>query len=221
MNNLEFEEALMKDRRTYGLYYLSLLKTKHLVVFSFCNNKDYNSKIVKIYLFFFDFAINYTVSAFFYSDDMMHQIHIDSGDFNLIYQLPVIIYSTIITTILKLIIQTFGLYQDNIIKIKNSHKENIDNIAKEELKKIFYKSILLFIITYILLFFFWFYLGCFCAVYKNTQIHLLIEVLSSLATSLITPFFINLLPGIFRIPVLDKTEKRKYMYKFSKFLQIF
>ena len=148
----------------------------------------------------------------------MHQIHIDSGDFNLIYQLPVIIYSTIISTILNLIIQTFGLSQDNIIKIKNSDKENIYNIAKKELKKIFYKSILLFIITYILLFFFWFYLGCFCAVYKNTQIHLLIEVLSSLATSLITPFFINLLPGIFRIPALDKTKKRKYMYKFSKFL---
>ena len=70
------------------------------------------------------------------------------------------------------------------------------------------------------MFFFWVYLGCFCSVYKNTQIHLLKDVISSFAISFITPVFINLLPGFFRIPALKAKRKRPMMFKFSKFLQM-
>ena len=218
LNNLEYEEAIKIDNRSYCQYYISLIRTKHLFILSFITNNDYNSKIVKIYLFFFNFAINYSISAMFYSETMMHQIYIDSGAFNFVYQLPEIIYSAIITAVLNLIITTLGLSQDNIINIKKNKKEEKNGIIQEELNKIKLKSILFFIITYILLFFFWIYLGCFCAVYKNTQTHLLKEVSSSFASSLITPFFVNLLPGLFRIPALNKN--RSCLYKFSTFLQI-
>ena len=218
LNNLEYEEAIKIDNRSYCQYYVSLIRTKHLLIFSFFNNNDYNSKIIKIYLFFFNFAINYTISAMFYSETMMHQIYIDSGAFNFVYQLPEIIYSALITAVINLIMTNLGLSQDNIINIKKNKKEEKNGIIQEELNKIKLKSILFFIITYILLFFFWIYLGCFCAVYKNTQTHLLKEVSSSFASSLITPFFVNLLPGLFRIPALNKN--RSCLYKFSTFLQI-
>ena len=220
LNEFEYEEAIKLDNRTYCQYYISLIRTKHLIVFSFFNNNDYNSKIIKIYLFLFNFAINYTISAMFYSETMMHRIYIDSGAFDFIYQLPEIIYSAIITAVLNTIITTLGLSQNNIIKIKKSSKEKIGEITRTELDKILYKIILFFIITYILLFSFWIYLGCFCAVYKNTQLHLLKEVSSSFASSLIIPFFTNLLPGIFRIPALDKDKKRSCLYKFSKIIQM-
>ena len=96
-------------------------------------------------------------------------------------------------------------------------------MLKKKLKYIRFKIILFFIITYILLFFFWIYLGCFCAVFKNTQIHLLLDVSSSFAISFITPLFINLLPGFFRIPSLKNSKNKKgnnrALYKFSKILQ--
>ena len=52
MNILEYKKALKIDKRTYIQYYLSLLKTNHLLFFTFFNNDDYNSKIIKIYIFF-------------------------------------------------------------------------------------------------------------------------------------------------------------------------
>ncbi len=62
----------------------------------------------------------------------------------------------------------------------------------------------------------------FCAIYKNTQIHLLSDTLLSFGLSLISPFIIYLAPGIFRIPALSAPNKnRKCLYKFSKILQIF
>ena len=83
------------------------------------------------------------------------------------------------------------------------------------------KLLLFFLISLILLISFWFYLACFCAVYKNTQIHLIKDTLFSFITSMITPFGIFILPGIFRLTALKAEKKDKeFMFKFSKALQL-
>ena len=57
-------------------------------------------------------------------------------------------------------------------------------------------------------------------IYKNTQIHLIKDTLCSFIESLAYPFWINVLPGIFRIPALsNKKNKRIYLYKISQILQ--
>ena len=52
LNSFEYEDALKTDKRTYFQYYFSLLKINHLIIFSFCPYKDYNSRIIKMFLFF-------------------------------------------------------------------------------------------------------------------------------------------------------------------------
>ena len=59
----------------------------------------------------------------------------------------------------------------------------------------------------------------FGVIYKNTQYHLLKDTLISFGLSMIYPFGIYLLPGIFRTPSLSK-NKRKYLYDFSKFVKM-
>jgi len=159
--------------------------------------------------------MNLAVSAMFYSDSTMHKIYIDDGTFDLAYQLPQMIYSLIISSIFSIIVEHLGLCEKDIVEFKKS------NTKKEKiLSKIKIKIIIFFIISYILLFFSWIYLGCFCAVYKNTQIHLLLDVLSSFCLSFITPFFMNLLPCIFRILSLkDKNGNRPKLFKISNLLQ--
>ena len=62
----------------------------------------------------------------------------------------------------------------------------------------------------------------FGAIYRNTQLHLLKDTLISFGLSFIYPFFIYLLPGLFRIPALsDKKKSSECLYKFSKCLQFF
>ena len=61
----------------------------------------------------------------------------------------------------------------------------------------------------------------FCAVYPNTQKYLLYDTLLSLALSFFLPFFINLIPGCFRIPSLaNRRRKNKCLYKLSKIPQM-
>ena len=66
LNNLLYKDALKKDKRNYFEYYISLLKTKHLIIFSFCLFNDYNSKFNKIDLVFLTFAIYFTINTFFF-----------------------------------------------------------------------------------------------------------------------------------------------------------
>ena len=98
----------------------------------------------------------------------------------------------------------------------------IQSKANEVKSLIFYKLILFYLISYIALLLFWYYIGCFCAIYKNTQLHLIKDTLISFGLSFIYPFFIYLLPGIFRIPSLkNKKNKKECLFKFSKILQVF
>ena len=89
------------------------------------------------------------------------------------------------------------------------------------MKKLSIKFILFFIIGFLLLVFLWYYTSMFCVIYKNTQIHLTYDTLSSFGLSLLFPFGIYLLPGIFRIPALsDRKHESKLLYDFSKVFQL-
>ena len=92
--------------------------------------------------------------------------------------------------------------------------------AKELKKKLSIKFILYFLISFLFLLLFWYYISMFGVIYKNTQMHLLKDCLMSLGLSLLLPFAIYLIPGLFRIPSLYN-NKRRCLYNFSKILQFF
>ena len=135
LNDLSYNNAIKIDKRTYCQYYLSLIRTKHLFFFSFCPVFDYNSQIIKIFLFFFEFALSFVVNALFFNDDTMHKIYQDKGSFALFYNLPQILLSTLISVFIDELIQTFALTDSNLINFKhNINKKNI-SIKKKKLLK--------------------------------------------------------------------------------------
>ena len=191
-------------------------------MFSFYPSNDYNSSIIKIFLFFFSFTIYFTINGLFFNDAAMHRIYEDGGSFNFIYQIPQIIYSFLISSILNSLIKSLSLSEKNILILKQEKNiENLEKKARENIECIYYKFISFFIISFILLLLFWYYLGCFCAVYKNTQLHLIKDSLISFGLTLLYPILLYLIPGIFRIPALRAEKKdRETMYKFSKIIQL-
>ena len=120
----------------------------NLFIFSFCPNKDYNSIIIKIFLFFFFFGLHFTINTLFFTDSTIHKIYDDKGIFNISYQIPLIFYSSIISAIVSIIIKFFALSQKNVINLKKSKKSDDKKIDS---KKIFdvlnTKFIVYFILT--------------------------------------------------------------------------
>ena len=146
----------------------------------------------------------------------------DKGSFNFIYNIPQILYSSLITGFIIALIQTLALTDSYLINLKHyKDKRSVINKEKEVKKILIIKFVLFFFVCLILLIIFWFYLACFCSVYKNTQLHLIKDTLISFGTSMIYPLFIYLVPGIFRIIAINSKKRNKEcMFKFSKLLQL-
>ena len=223
INSLEYDEAFKLDKRNYLQYYFSLLKYNHPLIFSFGAYNDYNSRIIKIFLFFFSFSSDFTINALFFNDNTMHKIYEDKGKYNLLFQIPQILYSTLISRIIDIFIKNLALSQNYIIELK--HEKGKNNISKKYiriLKILKIKSILFFIFAFGILSIFWYYITCFCGIYTNTQFHLIKDSIISLIISFIYPLGLYLIPGLFRIPSLRmKIPSGKLLYRFSSFLEYF
>ena len=221
LNLLNYGEAFKLDQRNFCEYYISLLKYKYTLLFSFGFFEDYNSGIIKMFLFLFSFNLDLAINALFFTDDTMHKIYQDKGKYNLLYQIPQILYSTLISKFFDSFIRYFALSQENIVQFKQEkYKININRNGKKLLKILKIKFTIFFILSFIILILFGYYIICFCGVYINTQIHLIKDTIISLIISLLVPFIIYLIIGIFRISSL-KVEKptRKLLYQFSSFLE--
>ena len=122
LNSLDYNKALKIDKRTYLEFYISLIKIKQKLIFTFYTKDDYNSRVIKICLLFFSFALYYTINALFFNDTTMHKIYEDHGKYNMLYQIPKIIYSTIISKIINILVAKLSLTQNYIISFKKKKK---------------------------------------------------------------------------------------------------
>jgi len=220
LNTLEYEKALIYDKRSYFQYYWSLLKKKHLILFTFYPQNDYNLITLKISLFLLAFSLYFTINAFFFSDDSMHKVYVDRGIYNFVYQIPQILLSSVVSAIINMILKNLSLSEKNIIDLKREKDETVFLEKSKSISQYLVKKFLIFfILSILLLLFFWYYISCFCGVYVNTQIIFIKNTFTSFALSMVYPFGLNLLPGFFRIPAL-RGEKKNHncLYKISLYV---
>ena len=222
LDDLEYELAIIYDKRTFLDFYWCVLKQNQLIIFTFLPMNDYNLIYAKIALFIISFGLFITINGFFFSDDTMHKVYQDNGKFDILFQIPQILYSSIISSVANILLKNLSLSENNILELKQETYFSI-NKAKKKARQIErclrIKLILFFIISLILMLFFWYFISCFCAVYRNTQIILLKDTGISFGLSLVYPFALSFLPGIFRIPALRaKNQNLKCLYKISSIM---
>ena len=152
----------------------------------------------------------------------MHNIYISEGQFNLIYHIPQIVYSTIISYVINSIIKYLSLIGNDISEIKKEKTKGQLKLKVKKIKRILnIKFALFFSVSFLLLLFFNYYIICFCGIYINTQIHLIKDTLISSGLSFVYPFGIFLIPCFLRISALKaKNKNKKYIYKISQLIQI-
>ena len=107
--------------------------------------------IIIFNLIFWKFVSSYlylTVSALFFTDNTIHQIYEDEGIFNFLYNTPQIIYSTIISAVINMIVKSLSLTESKILELKKEKTELRLNVKIVEIKKsLKLKFILFYIIS--------------------------------------------------------------------------
>ena len=152
----------------------------------------------------------------------MNKIYEDNGVFNFIYQLPQIFYSSVISAVINMILKLLSLSEKKVLEIKKEKTLDKAKIKANNIKKGITITLILFLgLSSVFMLFFWYFISCFCAVYNNTQGILITDTLISFGLSMLYPFGLNLLPGLFRIPALRAPKKdQKYKYKISGYIAL-
>ena len=220
LNSFNYQKALQNDFRSFAQYYLSLLISKHVILFSFYPINDYNIKIIKVSLFVISFDIYFLINTFFFNDTAIHQIYEDKGNYNFSFFMSRIFLAFIISYTIICIIRYFSLSERILMKLKNEENKNkVYELADSSKRSLTIKYVIFYVLCFIFLSIFWYYLSSFCAIFQNTQIYIVINTFISFGISNIFPLFYNLIPGIIRIYSLK--SKNECFYKLNEILQLF
>ena len=222
LNELEYEKAKKLDKRSLCQTYYATLKREHLIFFTFFNCEDYNLLAVKVSRCIFLVVSDMALNSFFFSDDSMHKLFLTSGKYDFIQQIPQIIYSTIISSLIEIFICYLSLTDKYIYLLKKILiKGNIKNI-KYIIRCIRIKLIIYFIFIFIFFIIYWYIISVFCGVYRNTQIAFIKDSSISFLASLVYPFVLYFVSACLRIWALRSSKKGcKCLYKFSFAVPLF
>ena len=222
LNTMDYNSAKTIDKRTCTEYYISLIKYKNAIIFSFCPRNDYNSIIIRSCIFNLSFSIYYAINFAFFTDEILHQIYEEGGKYNILYFMPKISISFFIAYYITTIIKIIFLSERNISEVRKQVSLSNAHYSSEKVQKnLVIKYIIFFILGLAFLVFFWMLLSSFGAVYPNTQIFIFKNTLISFAISLVYPFIISVFPCIFRMCSLNsKQNDQECVYKASTFMQI-
>ena len=222
LNNLEYDEAIIWDKRSFIRIYWDILCREHKILFTFFFCNDYNLLNIKYARFIFLVSTDMAMNVFFFSDESMHKIFLNYGKYNFIQQIPQIVYTTIISQLMEIFLCYLSLTDKHIYAIKNLNQTFRAIKLRGILKCIKIKLVSFFIFTFIILGCYWYIVSVFCAVYENTQIIFLKDCLSSFGLGLLYPFAIYIIPSLLRIiAIRNPKQKLKCIYKLSDIIPFF
>ena len=222
LNELEYNEAIILDKRSLLQVYWASLKREHLIFFTFFNCNDYNLLSIKLSRFIFLIVGDMALNVFFFSDDSMHKLFINYGKYDFFQQIPQITYSTIISQLIEIFLCFLSLTDKYMYKIKyyieNRKKEKISKI----MKCIYIKLIFFYIFTFVVFGMYWYIISVFCGVYRNTQKTFIKDSIISFCICLSYPLILYFISACLRICSLRNSKKNlKYVYKLSYMIPIF
>ena len=221
LNNLEYNEAINLDKRSFINTYFSVLKREHLIIFTFFIRNDHNIIYIKFCRFIFLVCTDMAFNVFFFADETMHKMFLDYGKYNFMQQVPQIIYSKIVSQLIEVFLCYLSMTDKHYYQIKNldyNSRYKVFNIIKcVKIKLSFF-----FIFTFIMFVFYWYTISCFCAVYVNAQLAFIKDSISSFILGLLYPFILYLFPVLLRIISLRTTKSNlSCLYKISDIIPFF
>ena len=220
LNFAPYQTALDKDKRTFIKYYWSLLKMKQLCIFTFYTSEDYILRTTKIVLFILFISFYLAFTALFFNDSIMRAIYIYKGNTNAAIHIPNIILSSLCCLIMSLIVRFVSLNERDISKIIQSPKDERRKLANNLSKIAKIKLFILYAVSGLLICLCWYYVAAFCAVFKNSQGHYLINVLVAFIVCNLWPCVTSFIPAFLRKKALDDGASET-LYKVSQIISYF
>ena len=224
LNYFPYLTAKLKDKRTFVQMYLSLIKSKQIIFIIFSCKNDFIPLTMKISFLFNTFSLFLVSNTLFLNDNVFHQIYESNGISNILEDLPMIFYATILASIIKNILFWVSFPDGDIVLIRgNILEEKINPFGiQNSISKVVIRCYLYFFIGILTLLLFLIYIGNFYNIFQNTQIYALKNALISLGISFVYPLILYLIPASIRNAALkcQGTQGGYCLYIIANIFQI-
>ena len=173
LDELEFEEAIMYDKRKFFRIICFSIKQKQIVINTFCNKDPLKPFSIKLSVLIFSFSCYFVINGLLFNEEYVsNQLKKEDKSFYDYFNDSIerIIYSSIVGGIISLIIGIVFNTGKKIKDIMDKRKQNLIILRGEisSVRKQFMITIILFIILqFIIMACFVIYIFCFCYVYPN------------------------------------------------------
>ena len=132
IDDLEFEDILLIDKRTFKDYFIESLNEKLIFLKTFKVKDNFLPTSLKVILLTLTLVLYIVINGFFYGDDDISEIYHIEGEDTFFGFFPRSIeryvYSAIVGTIIGIIVDLFFIPESEMKKIFKRNKNNISNL---------------------------------------------------------------------------------------------
>ena len=221
-NDMDYDNAIGRDKRTFCVYFVENVKTDLLILNIFFNYEQLNPWPIKILLFILNIDLYFFVNGLFFTEDylseMLYDKNVNFFDFASRF-IDRIYYITLIGIIISYVMDCFFFEERVIRKIFKRNKDNV-LLLKYEMSQIIkniknrYNSFI--IICFVASIFIWYYVFCFNNIYPSMKKEWIITSIITIFAMQFIYFLKLLLETIIRfIAIKCKSER---LFKISQFL---
>ena len=224
LDDLEFDDAIVKDKRKYCEHMRENLQEDQIIANTFIAEDPIKPRSIKVILLSLNFILYFVVNGLFFSEDVVSELYNVDEDKEHFFSyftrsIERIIYCTLVSIVVGIIADFFFIDEKKIKGIFRREKDNFTVLKKNivqlvnDLKK---RYIAFIIIVSIILVISFFYLLCFNYVYPYTQI----EWIKSSITILIIMQILSVLKCVLETSMryLSFRFKSEKFYKICKLL---
>ena len=194
-DEMEYDEALYFDKRTFLTYFSECLKEKQIIAHTFIAKDNLKPRTMKIIVFSLNMLLYFVVNGLLFSEEVITELYELDEDEETFFSyflrsIKRIIYSTLVSIVISIIVDFFFVGEDKLKHIYKKGKmspENLKELVVNFINDISKRNISFIIVSSIILLFSFFYLLCFNYVYPYSQI----EWIKSSITILIIMQFLS------------------------------
>ena len=221
LQDMDFEKAIIEDKRSYLRIYWSFLVDSQIILGTFYTDNYLNLFAIKLSFFICTFEISFFLNALFYTVDYISDAYHNDGILNFFSGLPKSIYSFVATLITTNLLKMLSNSKSELMKIirEKSKNEDYTGLINAKLRKLRKKLIVYFILVFSLGLIFTYYVSSFCAVYPNSQKYWFIGCLESFAIDSLVALIICIFLALMRFIAIKK--RIKYFYILADIISIF
>ena len=209
---MDYEEAIIYDKRSYLRMYWGFLIDTQIILGTFCTENYLNLFVIKLSFFVCTFQISFFLNALFYTDEYISDAYHNDGVLDFFAGLPKAIYSFVAALITTNLLKMLSNSKSELTKViqQKAKYNNYMMIINNKLAKLRNKLIIYFILVFLLETFFLYYVTTFCAVYRNSQKYWFYGCLESFAMDSLVAIIICFFLALFRFISINNHIKCFY-----------